>query len=98
MTPNTPAPADPTSPTTANAHRALRQGSGLFSIDVREGFEHAARGAFENALTCYRDAAKARAAGDEREAHGLIEIAEQSLDLARDMLCQLEGLDAPPED
>ena len=52
----------------------------------------AVRDATENALKCYREASKARAAGDELEALGLCEIAEQSLDLARDVLCRIEGL------
>lgn len=67
--------------------------SGFFEIDVREGFERVVRNSTENALTCYREAAKARAAGDEREAYALIELAEQSLDVVRDTLCRIEGLD-----
>lgn len=74
-----------------NAQRA-RNGSGFFEIDLREGFERGVREAVENAMRCYRDAAKARAAGDELEAHSLVEVAEQSLDVARDLLRRLEGL------
>lgn len=72
--------------------RVARKASGSYEIDVRAGFERAVREATENAMKCYKDAAVARAAGDESEAHGLCEIAEQSLDLTRDLLCRLEGL------
>jgi hypothetical protein len=87
---HTTASADDTA--TTNATRARNEGSGLFEIDVREGFERIVRNSTENALTCYREAAKARAAGDELEALGLCELAEQSLDLASDLLCRIEGL------
>lgn len=90
--PPTTAPADDNAPVLANAARALRHGSGFFEIDVREGFERVVRDATENALKCYRDAAKARATGDELEALGLCELAEQSLDLMRDTLCKIESL------
>ncbi len=91
----TPTPEDDNAPpVNANASRALRQGSGLFEIDVRDGFERTVRVCVENALTCYREAAEARAVGGETEAWHLIEIAEQSLGLARHTLCQIEGLDA----
>jgi hypothetical protein len=79
-------------PPTSEVLKVARKVSGLHEIDVRAGFERSVREATENAMKCYRDAAKARAAGDEREACGLVEIAEQSLDLARDLLCRLEGL------
>jgi hypothetical protein len=75
-----------------NTTRARNEGSGLFEIDLREGFERVVRNSTENALTCYREAAKARAAGDEREALGLCELAEQSLDVARDTLCRIESM------
>ena len=74
--------------------RVARKPSGFHEIDVRAGFERGVRDATENAMKCYREAAKMRAAGDEREAYELVEVAEQSLDLARDLLCRLEGLDA----
>ena len=69
-----------------------RKISGTHEIDVRAGFERGVREATENAMKCYREASKARASGDELEAYGLVEIAEQSLDLARELLCRLEGL------
>jgi hypothetical protein len=69
-----------------------RPRSGFFEIDVRTGFERGVREAVENAMRCYRDAAMAREAGDEAEAHTLCEVAEQSLDVARDLLCRLESL------
>lgn len=84
---------DSAQPPTANAARALRQGSGFFEIDVRDGFERTVREAVENALTRYRGASKARAGGDELEALGLCELAEQALDLVRELLCRIEGLD-----
>ncbi|MES1187996.1 MAG: hypothetical protein ABUL60_29530 [Myxococcales bacterium] len=80
-----------TTPADSNAHPP-RKISGFFEIDVRAGFERAVRDATENALKCYREAAKARAAGDELEALGLCELAEQSLDLARATLCRIESL------
>lgn len=89
MTPTT--SADDTT-TTTNATRARNEGSGLFEVDLREGFERVVRNSTENAMKCYREAAKARAAGDELEALGLCEIAEQSLDTARDVLCRIESL------
>jgi hypothetical protein len=70
-----------------------RPSSGFFEIDARAGFERAVREATENAMRCYREASKARASGDEIEALALCEVAEQSLDLARDLLCRLEGQD-----
>ncbi|RYZ01644.1 MAG: hypothetical protein EOO73_34745 [Myxococcales bacterium] len=79
--------------TTATPAQPQHKPSGFFEIDVRAGFERGVRDATENAMKCYREAAKARAAGDELEALGLCELAEQSLDLARDLLCRLEGLD-----
>jgi hypothetical protein len=79
-------------PADAAPSHAARPRSGFFEIDVRAGFERSVRDATENALKCYRDASEARAAGDELEALGLCEIAEQSLDLARDVLCRLESL------
>jgi hypothetical protein len=85
-------PADAATPLTLNAARARRD-SGFVEIDVRAGFERTVRDATENALTCYREASAARAKGDELEALELCEMAEQSLDLARDVLCRLEGLD-----
>jgi hypothetical protein len=57
-----------TSMTPDTTAQPVRSRSGLFEIDVRTGFERAVRDATENALTCYREAAKARAAGDELEA------------------------------
>lgn len=79
-------------PPASEVVKAARKPSGMVEIDVRAGFERSVREATENAMRCYRDAAKARAAGDEREAHALVEVAERSLDLARDLLCRLEGL------
>lgn len=81
-----------TEPPTSEVMRVARKASGSYEIDVRAGFERGVREATENAMKCYREAAKARAAGEEREAYGLGEIAEQSLDLARELLCRLEGL------
>lgn len=81
-----------TEPPTSEVMPIARKVSGSYEIDVRAGFERAVREAVENAMKCYREASKARAAGDELEAYGLIEIAEQSLDLARDLLCRIEGL------
>jgi hypothetical protein len=69
-----------------------RKISGSYEIDVRAGFERAVREATENAMRCYRDAAKLRAAGEEHEAYAICEVAEQSLDLARGLLVRLEGL------
>lgn len=43
-------------------------------------------------MKCYREAAKARAAGDEREAYAPVELAERSLDVARDTLCRIESV------
>ena len=79
-------------PPTSEVVKAARKISGTLEIDVRAGFEQGVRDATENALKCYRDAAKARAAGDALEAYGLCEIAERSLDTARDLLVRLEGL------
>lgn len=72
--------------------KVARKASGSYEIDVRAGFERGVREAVENAMKCYRDASKARADGNEAEAHGLVELAEQSLDLAHDLLCRIEGL------
>jgi hypothetical protein len=79
-------------PPASEVMRVARKPSGAYEIDVRAGFERGVRDATENAMKCYREAAKARAAGDELEAYGLVEIAEQSLDVARDLLVRLEGL------
>jgi hypothetical protein len=79
-------------PPTSEVVKVARKISGSFEIDIRAGFERGVREATENAMKCYREASKARAAGDELEAYGLVEIAEQSLDLARDLLCRIEGL------
>jgi hypothetical protein len=81
-----------TEPPTSEVMPVARKISGFTEIDIRAGFERGVREATENAMKCYREAAKARAAGDEQESHGLVEIAEQSLDLARDLLGRLEGL------
>jgi hypothetical protein len=81
-----------TEPPASEVMRVARKPSGAYEIDVRAGFERGVRDATENAMKCYREAAKARAAGDELEAYGLVEIAEQSLDVARDLLVRLEGL------
>lgn len=81
-------------PPTSEIMKVARKPSGTVEIDVRAGFERGVREATENAMKCYREAAKARAAGDEQEAYGLCEIAEQSLDTARDLLGRLEGLSA----
>jgi hypothetical protein len=81
-----------TTPPTSQVLKVARKISGTIEIDVRAGFERGVREATENALTCYRNASKARAAGNEGEALGLCEIAEQSLDLARELLCRIEGL------
>jgi hypothetical protein len=83
-----------TEPPTSEVMPVARKPSGSYEIDVRAGFERGVREATENAMKCYREAAKARAAGDEHEAYGLVEIAERSLDLARELLGKLEGLDA----
>jgi len=79
-------------PPASEVLKVARKASGTVEIDVRAGYERSVREATENAMRCYRDASKARAAGDEFEAYGLVEIAEQSLDVARDVLGRLEGL------
>lgn len=79
-------------PPASEIMKVARKASGAYEIDVRAGFERGVREATENALKCYREASKARAVGDEAEARGLCEIAEQSLDVARDLLCRIEGL------
>jgi hypothetical protein len=84
--------AEQSSEPTSSVMRVARKSSGSFEIDVRAGFERGVREATENAMKCYREASRARAAGDTREAYSLVEIAEQSLDVARDLLCRLEGL------
>ncbi len=81
-----------TEPPTSEVMPIARKPSGFTEIDVRAGFERGVREATENAMKCYREASKARAAGDEHEARALCEIAEQSLDVARDLLCRIEGL------
>lgn len=78
---------------TPHTAEPARTRSGFFEIDVRAGFERSVREATENALVCYREASKARASGDELGALALCELAEQSLDLARDLVCRIEGLD-----
>lgn len=84
--------ADQGSEPTSETLPVARKVSGMVEIDVRAGFERCVREATENAMKCYREASKLRAVGDEREAYALCEIAEQSLDVARDLLCRLEGL------
>ena len=79
-------------PPASEVLKVARKASGTVEIDVRAGYERTVREATENAMRCYRDASKARAAGDEIEAYALVEVAEQSLDLVRDVLCRLEGL------
>ncbi len=81
-----------TEPPTSEVMKVARKPSGFTEIDIRAGFERSVREATENAMKCYREASKARAVGDEREALGLCEIAEQSLDVARELLCRLESL------
>lgn len=81
-----------TEPPASEVMKVARKTSGSYEIDVRAGFERSVREAVENAMKCYREASKVRAAGDEAEALGLGEIAEQSLDLARDLLCRIESL------
>ncbi len=80
--------ADPAS----EVMRVARKPSGLHEIDVRAGFERGVREATENAMKCYREASKAQDAGNVREAQALCELAELSIDLARDLLCRIEGL------
>jgi len=72
--------------------RVARKPSGAYEIDVRAGFERGVREAVENAMRCYREASKAQDAGNTHEAQALCELAEQSLDLARELLCRIEGL------
>ncbi len=81
-----------TEPPTSEVLKVARKASGTLEIDVRAGYERGVREATENAMKCYREASKARAAGDALEAHWLGEIAEQSLDLVRDLLCRIESL------
>lgn len=82
-----------TEPPTSEVMPVARKPSGSYEIDVRAGFERSVREATENAMKCYREASKARAAGDAAEGYALCEVAEQSLDLARDLLRRLEGLE-----
>lgn len=79
-------------PPASEVMRVARKISGTLEIDARAGFEHVVRECTENALTCYRAAHDARDVGDEAEALRLCEVAEQSLDLARESLCRIEGL------
>src|SRR4051812_11903927 len=72
--------------------RVVRKASGTIEIDVRAGFERAARAGLDSALACYASASAARAQGDEIEALRLSEIADQSVDLIHDVLCRIEGL------
>jgi hypothetical protein len=63
--------------------------TGYFCLDTISG---RAQDFLEVVRAVYREAAKARAAGNELEALGLCELAEQSLDVARDVLCRIESL------
>ncbi len=83
-----------TEPPASEVMRVARKPSGTFEIDVRAGFERVVRSSVENAMKCYRDAAKARAEGNAAEAHALCHVAELSLDLVHETLAKLEGLES----
>lgn len=77
---------------TSETLRAARKISGAVEIDVRDGFERAARAGLNNAATCCREAAAALACGDRDEAAGFAATAQRSIASAVEALAYLEGL------